>query len=312
MPVTVRPQSVGLPGHGQTLLLRAGLLGGAAGERAWAKWREATPDPIDSIRRDDNGLRRILPLLFVSAQSGRYALDGLLGTTLRTAYLRERRRMMIYGQILERVLDQLTAKRIDALILNGAALAYAVYPVSGIRHCHDIDILTTEQGLARASRALPAIGFNPVMEDARHARLDHDSGLPVQLYTRLRFQHGVASPFAAILADATELDISARKVRVLCPADALLQILSCPATRNAALPLGAFCDAWSVIARRPDLDWQDVIERGGHFGWIDRITPVLGYLRDALEAPIPRWVVERAGRLRRDDAGSCPARSSDK
>lgn len=311
MPVTERCQSVSLPGPGQTLVLRAGLLGGEVGAKAWAEWREITPDPIDSIRRDDIGLRRILPLLFVSAQSGGYALDGLLGTTLRAAYLRERRRMMIYGEILERVLDQFAAERIDALILNGAALAYSVYPAPGIRHCHDIDVLTTQEGLARASRALPKIGFEAVMEDAGHIHLVHGSGLPVQFYTRLRCHRGAASPFAAILADATELDISARKVQVLCPADALLQILSCPAARNAALPLGTFCDAWHVIARTPDLDWEGVIDRAFRFGWMDRIAPVLGYLREALEAPIPPWAIGATGRCRGDDARSRLAGSSD-
>jgi len=310
MPEKGHKRFVELPSHAQTLLLRACLLGGTAGRSAWVEWREQTADPIEAIRRDNSGLRRILPLLFLAAQNHEIAVDGLLGTTLRTAYVRERSRMKTYGQILERVLGAFEAERIDAVFLNGAALAHSVYADPGTRHCHDIDILTTESGIARAQRVLPSIGFNPVIQDARRARFDHSSNLPVELYTRLRFQQKVTIPFAAVAAEGNDLTIGRHTIRVLGPVDALLQVFSRSVAQERMLPLGVFCDAGFVVQRTSDLDWEGLVDRAQQYGIAEHIGPVFKYMRDALDTPIPEWVLRDPFKQRSGDEGSYRVPSS--
>lgn len=291
MPLKGFTQLIKLPSHSETLLLRASLLSGTEGRSAWLEWRENTPDPIESIRRDNSALRRILPLLFLATQNHRIAIDGLFGTILRTAYFREHLRMQSYSQILEHVLGAFTAERIDAVILNGAALAHCVYADPLTRHCHDIDILTTENGIARAQRVLPSIGFSLVAQDAQRARFEHSSNVPIELYTRLRYQQKAASPFATVFTGGRDQLMGSHNVRVLAPSDALLQIFSHPVAKDQTLPLGVFCDAAFVIQRASGLVWENLVDRARKFGLAEYAAPLFGFMRDGLYAPIPDWVL---------------------
>ena len=310
MLVKGRKRLVELPSHAQTLLLRACLLNGSAGRRAWVEWREKTQDPIGSIRRDDCGLRRILPLLFLAAKNHRIEIGGLLVTILRTAYVREHLRMKIYSKILDQVLGAFAAEQIDAVILNGAALAHSVYAQPRTRHCHDIDILTTEDGIAKAQRVLPTIGFSQVIQDAHSARFEHGSNLPVELHTRLRYQRNVTSPFATIAAEGRDQTIGGHSVRVLGPVNSLLQIVSHPAAQERGLPLGAFCDATFVIQRTPSLDWTGLVDRARQQGLAEHIAPAFECMRDFLDAPVPGWVFDGPFQPRSGDEGPYRVSSS--
>ena len=289
MPAQAQAQGIRLPTAEQTLLLRACLLGGAAGREAWAEWRGVTADPIDTIRRDNSGLRRLLPLLFAAAKRDRLAIDGLLRTALRTAYVREQWRMRTLGELLVRAWDALSTAGIDAIILNGAALAYSVYNDPGTRHCHDIDFLTDEDGIARARRALLPLAFRPVIQDSQRARFEHSSDLPLELYTRLRYQLRQNSSFSLSYEEAGEVAIENRILRTLSPLASLLQVCSRPATEEKSLPLGVFCDAWLLIQRHSNLSWPDLADRACQFGVERRCRAVLTYLRDVLDAGIPQW-----------------------
>src|SRR6202030_1580819 len=60
---------------------------------------------------------------------------------------------------LRRVLDQLGAEGVDALLLKGAGLAYTLYPSPHLRPRADVDVLLPPGALARAARTLAAGGW---------------------------------------------------------------------------------------------------------------------------------------------------------
>ncbi len=306
MPTKTQEQGIRLPTPEQTLLLRACLLSAAAARAAWAEWLEETADPIDSIRRDSDGLRRLLPLLLVAAKRNRFAIDGLLRTTLRTAYVCEQWRMSTYRQVLARAMGAFSAAGIDVVILNGAALANFVYDDPGIRHCHDIDVLTTDEGMDFAGRVLRRFDFRPVIQHSQHASFEHSSNLPLELYTRLRYQQKSTSPFSTICAETNEHVIDNYTVHTLRPVDSLLQICSHPATQEQRLPLGVFCDAWFFIQRHSGLSWSDLVDSANRFGIEPQCRVVLAYLREMLGAAVPKW--SGADSADTEDSESMPRR----
>jgi hypothetical protein len=278
-----------LPSAEQTLLLRACLLDGYAARSAWSNWLARTGDPIESIRKDSDGLRRLLPLLFVASRRNNYAVPKVLLTTLRTAYVREQLRLRIYDRLLDRAVAVLASSGIHAVFLNGAVLGKTVYEDPVTRHCHDIDLLTDEQGMVRAEDLLFPLDFRLVIQDSRRVRFEHKSHLPLELYTRLRYQHRETRPFSVTHSESIEQRVADHLLRTLNPGNSLLQICSFPVSRDRGVPLGPFCDAWFLTRQNPLMDWVELADSAIHFGVERRCRTILTYLREELDAAVPQW-----------------------
>ena len=129
-------------------------------------------------------LGAVVSLLTTLRRNGA-ALDETLQTVLRTAYVAEDARSRIYRRIARDVLSVLTSAGIPVIVLKGTALSGTVYPDPVLRHCHDIDLLVTRGDLLQAASACASLKFSPatsgIGSGTEHARLDHTSGLPVEL-----------------------------------------------------------------------------------------------------------------------------------
>ena len=296
--------SVILPTEQQTWLLRACLHSGDAGREAWEVWRAQTGDLRRGIR-DGPGTRRLLPLLFSRLRRNGVEPDGALLTLLRVAQHREELRTTTVVGICRDVISELSAGGIAAILLKGAALAGTVYDDWVLRHCHDVDVFVRRNDLLPAARTLIAAGFRPLEGPGDRAagdfKLAHARGLPVELHTRpFRPPSGEAQEAGLWSRTRTAL-VAGVPARILSPADSLLHVCGQAAYSPSRASLVWVCDAWHIIGRYPDLDWDALLGSAvaGHLALPLYVT--LGYLAAELGAPVPETVLGQLSAAARTD-----------
>ena len=217
-----------LPTETQTWLLQACLWSDEPGRRAWARWQKSISDPLAFLKQENEGVKGLLPLLYVALRDNHAAVDAAFQTRLRTAYMRDELRNTAYRRVCQQVLSCLTATGVEPIVLKGAALADSVYPDLVLQHAHNVDLLLRDTDLSPAAKVLPSVGFAPLMPPhppGRQAvKLSHESGLPLVLHQRL-----FRSPFYDI--DPSDLwarsqvqHIADVPAHVLSPADTLIQL----------------------------------------------------------------------------------------
>jgi hypothetical protein len=255
---------------------------------AWEKWLAAIDDPLAHLRADCRGLRRVLPLLLESVQRNGLAVPAAFLTVLRSAHVREELRDRTYRRILAALLDGLHNSGIEAILVNGAALAHSVYPQPLLRHCHNIDLYCNVFHIKRLTQLLLALGFRETAHNGECLEFVHDSGLPVELHRRLPGADHPLRRFTAVHARSNRLEIDARAVRVLAAEDALLQISArCRENGGTMLPWRV-CDAWMQLERGTAPDHGRLREAASASGLtrtLDSLLEVLAAVPGAVAAP---------------------------
>lgn len=304
-----------LPGHDETLLLRAILHRGDDALRAWAEFRERVPELPSIFRTDTGNRKRLSPLLLDSVRHNDLETDAPLRTVLKTATLREQLRSKIYREIAGEVIDALGDAGLDVAVVKGAALAETAYAEPHLRHAHDIDVLVADDDLHDAARVVRSLGFREAGPVARGQGLDlrHGTDLPVLLLTRL-----FRIPFYRGRLDDGSLRTrrvpgpGVRSARIPDPVDALLIALGhasyCPNRSNLLWAV----DAWMLVHGTPAVDWTLLPGRAREMRVELPVATMLDYLARELGAPIPDGIVEAVrppasgqgfdGGLRRDVA----------
>ena len=288
-----------LPTSGQTLLLRVALLSSERARRAFKAWQAGVRDPTATLARHPGGGKLLAPLLRGALQNSDADVDDRLLTYLRTAAVREELRAKEYRQICAEALHVLAEAGLPVVLLKGAALAETVYPDPHLRHSRDIDLLVREPDLGRASSILSRLNFR-VMQQAGapngiQSYLVHGSGLPLILHATLfQFPH-----YNSTLSDVWERSerqvVLDAPIRVLSPADQLLHVCAHASTGWHRENLLWVCDAWLLIARRAELDWEILVDRARDTHVALPLYVTLRYLAGELEAPIPETVLRRLG-----------------
>ncbi len=286
-----------LPTSEQTYLLRACLWRGEPGRKAWDKWRNLIGDPIKKIREDMHGARRLLPLLLIAARSNNVSMEKLFLTCLRTAYFREELRAKSYWQICKNVLSALNTANLNVILHNGAALAKTVYRDPVLRHCHDIDILLAESCKNRGSNLLYSLAFkslgNKVRSDSVNLKFEHETGLPLELHLSLLPISYYKIPFEKLWARCQINNVEGVKSHILSPADSLMQVCGLAFGRGNGASLNWVCDAWFIINRYPNLDWDLLLECARYSQIEIPLLTTLRYLAEQLRAPIPSIFLHR-------------------
>jgi hypothetical protein len=281
------------------MLLRACLCSGESGRRGWELYRTQVDDPVHALLKSTRGLKTLVPLLLVALRRNDVAVDAALLTHFRVAYVREELRSNIYRRILRDVLSVLNAHNVSYIVCKGAALADTVYADPALRHCHDIDILLlTDDDLMRAASLLPPMGFSRSGEaedpETRSATWIHDSELPLLLHRRLFRVPQYDVPVEHLWGRRRTQSIAGVPTHVLSPADNLLhvciQAASCPSNRES---LRWVSDAWNLVARYPNLDWQVVAESAVQSRLALPLSVTLDYLAEELNAPVPPAILDR-------------------
>ena len=144
-----------LPDEGQTLLLRACLLGGQPAVEAWAEWRSRNPDPLAGLRAASSEIGLLLPLLAHQLDAAGVEIEeGELSVTLRGAGLREKRRAEILHRGAGAALGALDEAGIEVTVVGGVEFAERAWPRPDLRHTHDLDLLVAESEIGTAAAVL--------------------------------------------------------------------------------------------------------------------------------------------------------------
>ncbi|MDQ6827317.1 MAG: nucleotidyltransferase family protein [Gemmatimonadota bacterium] len=288
---------VALPTPEQTLLLRACLCDGADARDAWKRWVETVGDPKAAMAGDRGSVKRLLPLLYFALRRGDADVDPALAPYLRLAYLREQMRSTTYLRICGDVLGALEQASVDAILLRGAALAATVYDDPALRHCHDIALLVAPDDVERAADALLGAGLERVTlhgeEGGMAALLRHETALPVELHTRLFSAALYELPLDELQGRSVEVRIGGATAHVLSPADALVHVCGHASYSESRASLRWIGDAWLLIDRNTDLDWDQVLQTTERSRLALPMLVALRYLTLELSARVPATLLAR-------------------
>ena len=257
-----KPLSLALPGKERTSLLRACLLSGDEGRDAWKAWLEKVGDPIAYLKKENEGVKGLLPLLFTKLAENGVEIEKTLQTSLRTAYLNEEVRSKSYSQICANVLSAFDRHGISLMVIKGADLAFTVYEHPVLRHTDGFDLLIEADDADSALDLLRALGCVPPPKpiDSAWRRLDcrHRSGLMITLNRQL-----FDLPFAVSGDEMWNRRRTARvagvEVPVLSPADNLLYTCVGVYWSRIRVSLRWVCDAWFLVDRHEDVDWPTLL-----------------------------------------------------
>jgi hypothetical protein len=278
-----------LPPPEETLLLRVCLSPGESARAAWRRWRNRRRMPGKALLRN-NSFKKLRPLLFNAVQCHSLEIDKEALTYLRTAYLKEELRDAAVRRICREVLLSLEKEGLAPILLKGMALAETVYGNPVLRHCHDIDILLPDDQLSRPAVFLSSLGFrvcSAPQSQNRHLRMLQDSGLPLEFHSNLFEVPYYQMPLSEIRARGRSQAIAGVKTRILTPADNLLHVCGHASYSSKRQSLRWVTDAWFIISRHPDLDWELLSHDIRRSGLALPVSVMLGYLAESLDAPIP-------------------------
>jgi hypothetical protein len=286
-----------LPTADETWFLRACLLSGQEGRRAWIECQRRFGSLVRVFREDSRGLRRWAPLLHEAVQRNGIEVDAALLTCLRTATFREELRTREYLAICAEVLAVLHAEGIPVIVLKGPALGELVYRRMALRHSHDVELLLRQSDHQRAAQLLGERGFRSASSVAHRPRavitLDHASGLPIVLH-----QHPAGMPAdPALTAQLWDRGwpcaLGGVPTRVLSPEDMLVHVCAYAATSPARLSLLWVSDVWLLTGRHPAMDWPLVEEVAIRARRRVTVGAMLAYLAGELRASISMAALAR-------------------
>lgn len=287
--------SVLLPIPEHTLLLRACLWRGESGRKAGTAWLQHIRQTREKLQEDR--LKSVLPLLFSALRRNRVEVDHEFLTILRAAALREELRAKTYRRICREAFSVLTGGKIPFLVLKGVVLAETAYENPALRHSHDVDILLEESDPSCAVHLLSSVGFTlskeAVASEWQDLQLEHESGLPLVLHSRLFRIPLYNAATAEIWTRGQIQTIAEVPVRTLSPGDMLLHVCGHAASGVSRESFRWVCDAWFLIERHPDLDWEVLLEHIEHSHLALPLSVTLGYLAEELQAPIPASFLDR-------------------
>jgi hypothetical protein len=284
-----RERTAWLPTQRQLLLLRACLWHGDRALAAWVEWRSREPD----LAKVEPGSRRLLPLLYrnLGAQ-----LDGdPAAAWLKDAYRGSWTANQLGLRVGRRAIDALQATGSDVLVLKGAALIDSVYGDLGARPMGDVDLAVPPARVAEAVRALQGAALIATEGDperlltARHSLAFRDrGGQEVDLHRGMLWHPGLDQEFWRGSIDA---EVAGARVRILNPADQLLQVCAHGAAWNPVHPVRWAADAFKAIeAGGSCLDWQRFAAMARRGRLTAPIAEALDVLGEDLEAPVPEDV----------------------
>ena len=282
----------------QQLLLKAALLSGPAAVGAWRAWSTRA-----DLERLDEGSNRLLPLL--SANLDRLGVSDDASGRLR-GY---RRRTWYVNQVkmkqLEVVLDAFARAGIATSILKGAALARAFYPDPSLRPMSDLDILVRRSDALRAIAWLLDQGWTPAERRvarrlAMFFRTDHDAEarilqregigfsretIDLDLHWRVLHHRGWPGADDPFWDGSVETTVGTARTRMLNPTDSLLHVCEHGSRWNKVPPIRWIADA--VMILRGAIDWDRLVRRARELQVASTLAPMLAYLRDDFDAPVP-------------------------
>jgi hypothetical protein len=300
-PRAARPLGKFIPNAQETLLLQSAVLSRDAAASAWDKWRRTT-----ALEEAEEGSYRLYPLVYRNLGSlGRELreLGKLKGAYRHTWY---RNQLLLHR--VRPVMAMIAGSGMPVLALKGLSLILRVYQDPGLRVMNDIDFLVPRKQTLRAYELLTKEGCTPrrvfampidenFFQKANGISLRHPCGPEIDLHSYLfhgQYVRGIDAP-----EWSASVPLADWEARALHPADELLLAISHAAAWNIVSPVRWAADSWWLIRQFGNgAFWDRFEERSRARHAVLQSVLALGYLKSALDAPVPADVLGRLSRYR--------------
>jgi hypothetical protein len=207
------------------------------------------------------------------------------------------------------VLHFLQRKRLDVIVLKGAALADTVYRDRVLRPMRDVDLLVRDDHLPDIEQFLSSRGYSLDEEWALakpwHRQYDYHlvyykraEGLPVtciELHWRLdRPAQAFRLDLEGIWTRAVQASVAGVPTRTLCPEDTVLHLCLHACKHKLTAGMRSYCDiAEAVRCYSAYLDWATFTRRAWQWQVNAFVYVPLRMASELMDAPVPDAVLER-------------------
>ncbi|MGE3910876.1 MAG: nucleotidyltransferase family protein [Chloroflexota bacterium] len=225
---------------------------------------------------------------------------------LRDWFFRNAARNLLSQRELLTILSQLESAGVSAIPFKGPLLAAAAYTNGALREYVDLDILVQHRDLRRALQILHARGYRRAMKLQGFGRVAYlqsecaidlvnaDGTVMVEVHWDL-MPYYFSLPFELnrVWCDTEQAQLDGHAVLSLSITDLLL-FLCLHGAKHRWEQLRWLCDIAELVRARPDLDWQQLIQRATEMGSERMLLLGLLLAADLLEAPVPAAVLAQA------------------
>jgi hypothetical protein len=289
----VEPQLGWRPTLQQELLLRAALSEGDEALRAWQQWKRSS-----GVSRIDRGSARLLPLLYHNLRL--HEVTEPFMERLKEEYVRTWCDNEILFHETARLLRSFQLRRIETIVLKGAALAALFYRDTGLRPMTDIDILVRPAEAGAAIRVLSEAGWRSVYQTPealvpyeQAAEFRDGRGCRCDLHWRIFWDGRQGVGDDEFWDGAVSLEINRVASGALNPTDQLLHVCVHGAVWNEMPTVRWVADAAMILrTARSEINWGRLIEQVEKRRLMLPMADTLEYLQHLLHAPIPPDVLK--------------------
>lgn len=289
-----------LPHEGQLLLLKAALGRGNAAAAAWADWERRF-----RLDRPDQGSYRLLPLVYRNLAN--QGLNGPEWSRLKGIYRRAWSENQILFHRVRPMIDELRSQGVPLLFMKGAMLASLVYPDTGSRPMHDVDILVPAGRALKVFAQLESRGWKPrhfrprnLSESFlrfRHAMdFEAPGGGSIDLHWHVLHLACHEGADAFFQRDRETFDFGGSQAETFDATGHLLQICTHGIVWSPVPPVRWIADAVLLLRRGCPIDWQRLVRASIELDIAIYVSPALGYLEAQFGAGVPSWVIEELRR----------------
>jgi hypothetical protein len=276
------------PTEEQELLLRAAIVRGEGAGQAWRDW-QARVD-LDTI---DAGGMRLLPLIYLNL-SGQGILDPAMNR-LKGVHRSMWYRNQLYFSRMEPTLADLHGAGVRIMLLKGAALVHNYYKDLGARPMNDLDILVSPAQLAAAIKVLVGAGWRekkilPIYNSRTF--LDPENH-ELDLHWHVLHECLTDNADSSFWKYASSAHFGGVETLIPSPTDLLFHVCVHGMRWNYIPPLRWIADAMTILNVAGDgLDWERIVSEAKERQLILVIREAFCYLRDKMNAVIPRAVIQ--------------------
>lgn len=204
-------------------------------------------------------------------------------------------------QLTTEVVGLLRAQGIPSAVLKGVPLGQRLYPRAWMRPTTDADVLVAAPDMEKATAVLESAGFHSarprwdVPFNRPHHRSFSRASDSVEIHWTAfgRFRYLAAVETQVLLKRSLEMEMGGEALRVLRPADELVQ-LSLHAFDHALQGVKWLFDL-KLLIRRAEFDWAECVA-AARAARVERpVGFVLAEARKRVRAPVPDWVLSAMG-----------------
>jgi Uncharacterised nucleotidyltransferase len=268
----------------QLQLLRVALL---EPEVAVATWRRLRPEfVLDDVW--DRETYQLLPLVYRKLAT--LEIDEPVLPRLKGLHRREWYQNQVRLSRLADLLRQLERASVDTMVLGGVPLVVRYYGDIGARPIGRLDVLVPSSRRADASKVVLANAWTHV--DTGGAVVD----LQAHLAEPFRLPGNDRESEDDFWRGAEPIEVAGARTRTLCASDQLMHVIvDGLVTRNEASVLW-MADAFVVLSDVRGVEWDRFVQQAESRRLALLMDVALGYLTDALDAPIPAEIRRRLSR----------------